>query len=392
MRWSNARHSLALPLGTSSMTITLDDKGDIAAKRNLICKEAIEKGADYIFMLGDDVIVPGNAVLQMLGRKKDLITGVYWTKNNPTHPYIWKGLQRGPYMDWKAGELFKVDFAGCDCLLIRTEILKTIPYPWFSLDWVWSDRQQPPTGLETEDFHFYLKAAKVGYDLWCDSSIQCLHEDRDGGMLFGLNQDMPQAGSTPSDKYKGKKIANLGCGVDVPFFDFECTIDRYDINDKVKPDYRCDLRQLPCEDEKYDVVYSQHVLEHFGRYEMQSVLKEWLRILKVGGEIIIKVPNLEYAMKRILEQKSDHYEWWQMYGSQSDDYDFHKVGFTLNKLKKLLELNECLTDVTVKLDNEINIEARATKAKNTDIFVLTDWWNDIHSKKPYWQSMKEQYE
>jgi len=391
MKWSNARHSIALPLGTSSMTITLDDSGDIAAKRNLICKEALEKGADYIFMLGDDVIIPGNAVLQMLSRKKDLCTGVYWTKNNPTHPYIWKGLQRGPYMDWKAGEFFEVDFAGCDCLLIKTEILRQIPYPWFSIDWVWSDQQKAPSGLETEDFHFYLKAAKAGFNLWCDSSIQCLHEDRESGMMFGLSQDMQQAGSEKERKYKGKLIADLGCGVDVPYFDYECTIDRYDISDKVKPTYRCDLRQLPVEDEKYDVVYSQHVLEHFGRYEMQAILKEWLRILKVGGEFIVKVPNLEFALKNILDQKSTHYEWWQIYGGQSGDYDFHKVGFTVAKLKKLLELNDCLSDIVVEAKDE-NIEAHATKKKNTDIFVLTDWWNDIHKEKPYYEKMKELYE
>ncbi len=390
MKWSNARHSLQLPLGTSSTNIVLDDSGNIAAKRNLICKTALEQGADWLFMLGDDVIIPSNAVLQMLTRNKPLITGVYWTKTDPTHPYLWKGLQRGPYFDWKAGELFQLDFAGCDCLLIKTEILKNIEYPWFSIDWVWDQGQASPTGLETEDFYFYLKAKKAGYDLWCDSTVQCLHEDRNTGRMYGLSTDMPQAGVEIDRKYQSKRIADLGCGVNVPYFDYECEVKRFDIDGNVKPDIRCDLRQIPEADETFDVVHSQHVLEHFGRYEAQSIIREWTRILKVGGEFIINVPNLKYAIKNLYEGKSSHYEWWQLYGKQSSEYDFHKTGFVPGTLENLLNAEKCLGDVKVVEENE-NIKATAIKKNSQERFILTEWWNETQ-QKPYIEKVKEPYE
>jgi predicted SAM-dependent methyltransferase len=384
MMWANARAHLAFPLGSCAVDITIGDRGnfeEISAARNIIVKDAIEKKAEYVFFLGDDVIVPPNTVLQLLSREKDIITGIYWTKNWPTHPYLWQGLQKGPYLDWKAGELFKVDFAGCDCLLVNMRVFKEVKFPWFSRDWLWDKGQDKPSELATEDFYFYLKAQKAGFDLWADTSIQCLHEDRASRMTFGLTEDMPQAGGQPNENYKGKRIADLGSGRHTPFFNQEAEIVRFDIDESVNPDFRCDLRQIPQPDESFDVVHSQHVLEHFGRHDAQKLIHEWIRILKVGGEIIVRVPNLMFAMKNLIEGKSSHYEWWQIYGAQQSEYDFHKNGFTTGTLKKLLEIESCLDDIEVVEKNE-NIEAKAVKKKSQTLPILTEWWNETHNVPP----------
>jgi len=372
IKWAQARAHLGFPLGSSAVDIYIENE-EIANARNAIVKQALDVKADYVFFLGDDVLAPGNSVVQLLSRNVDMVTGIYWTKGYPTRPYIWKGLQRGEYLDWKAGEFFEIDFAGVDCTLIKTDVFRKVEYPWFSRDWLWNSDQVKPSEIATEDFYFYLKAKKAGFNLWADTSVQCAHEDRPSGALFTLTTDMPQAGAVSTGEYKGLKVADLGCGVDTPHFDFDCTVVRFDISDKVKPNVRCDLHDIPEPDESYDVAHSRHVLEHFGRHEAGALIHEWSRILKVGGKLIINVPNLLFAMRNILDAKSKHYEWWQLYGAQQNPYDFHKNGFIPRTLENLLKSEKCLGNVEVIEEGE-NLRATAIKVKQIEKFVLTEWW------------------
>ena len=50
-----------------------------------------------------------------------------------------------------------------------------------------------------------------------------------------------------------------------------------------------DLREMPYEDAFFDLIYCQSVLEHISNYE--EALKEFHRVLKPGGKLIIRVHN-----------------------------------------------------------------------------------------------------
>lgn len=394
--WARAYRHLGCPLGSSAAEIEVRDK-PIAAARNEIMGTAIASGADYVFMLSDDVIVPGDTIIKLLQRlwdnpEIDMVTGVYWTKGDPTQPYIWRGMQRGPYLDWKAGEFFPVDFAGCDCLLIRlSPEMKALGPEWFNTEWLWEPTQEKPSELATEDFYFYTKARDAGLKLWCDTNAQCLHEDRASGRLFGLTNEMPQCGAEPLDLpdpgVDGKlvQVADIGCGRETPYFGptEKVKITRFDGDEGVRPDYRCDIRHLPVPDQSYDAVHTRHVLEHFGRAEVRRVLDEWCRILRVGGELYLSVPNFLHAINWIQKMEMgeaalDKYPWWQVYGAQSDHYDFHKNGFTPKRLKLLLENAGYLENVeVVEVNDGVNLRARARKASHPKPYALTPAWDHI---------------
>ena len=64
-----------------------------------------------------------------------------------------------------------------------------------------------------------------------------------------------------------------------------------DWNDLAKPDVKHNLNQFPYpfEDNKFDEIMASHVLEHLDK--PFDVMKEFHRILKPGGQLIIKVPH-----------------------------------------------------------------------------------------------------
>lgn len=64
-----------------------------------------------------------------------------------------------------------------------------------------------------------------------------------------------------------------------------------------KPDIECDLRSIPLTDGYADSAYAIHVLEHFYRYETERVLKEWVRLLRPGGQLVIEVPCLDKVLR-----------------------------------------------------------------------------------------------
>lgn len=64
-----------------------------------------------------------------------------------------------------------------------------------------------------------------------------------------------------------------------------------DARSECKPDVVANVRDLPFDDESFELVRASHVLEHFPPHEMPNVLREWWRVLKPGGYLVIAVPN-----------------------------------------------------------------------------------------------------
>jgi predicted SAM-dependent methyltransferase len=89
-----------------------------------------------------------------------------------------------------------------------------------------------------------------------------------------------------------QKFLNLGCGgfrpegwVNADFFCFR---------KRDRPDWMLDLRYpLPCHDNYWDGIFSEHTLEHLSPQQAEALLQELYRVLKPGRWIRLSVPDLE---------------------------------------------------------------------------------------------------
>lgn len=108
---------------------------------------------------------------------------------------------------------------------------------------------------------------------------------------------------------------NLGSG---PYLlDGYVNIDRLNGDGKIKGIEYGDILKLDYADGTVDEIYSSHVLQCFAsRTSVPVALKEWHRILKPGGTLIVEVPTILPMLKDYLVGKIPHDLFVQgMYGA-----------------------------------------------------------------------------
>ena len=115
-----------------------------------------------------------------------------------------------------------------------------------------------------------------------------------------------------------------------------------------KPDVLCDLHRLESfEDGTADEILAVHVVEHFWRWEVVDVLREWARVLKPGGSMILECPNLLSACQQFLADPEafsgpgpeGQRTMWVLYGDPRwrDPLMVHRWGYTPRSLARIMD-------------------------------------------------------
>jgi predicted SAM-dependent methyltransferase len=100
---------------------------------------------------------------------------------------------------------------------------------------------------------------------------------------------------------------------------------------------RASMWALPFKDNSIDSIWSSHALEHVGVYQVAPTLKEWHRVLKPKQKVIVSVPNFDYVAKYWLTGADRAWAEAMVFGTQSDEGQFHKCAFTAASLRSDLE-------------------------------------------------------
>ena len=117
-----------------------------------------------------------------------------------------------------------------------------------------------------------------------------------------------------------------------------------------KVDIQADLRKIPLFNETADEITAIHVFEHFHYWEAAEVLKEWHRLLKPGGALIMELPDLLRCCQNFVDQcngeqvgrpgrNPDQLTYWGIYGDPraENPYMCHKWGWTPKTLSAFLK-------------------------------------------------------
>lgn len=149
---------------------------------------------------------------------------------------------------------------------------------------------------------------------------------------------------------KPDECLNLGCGARI--LDGFTNIDKYYMSPSVK---NYDMYQLPYSDNTINLIFSAQSLEHLPIRYAKMALKDWFRVLKPNGKLVLMVPDLNIIMTKLLDEEylsEEHYNWYMytLFGYQIhsgirdfkldhpiDPGQFHTCGFSKYKLTNELK-------------------------------------------------------
>jgi len=126
---------------------------------------------------------------------------------------------------------------------------------------------------------------------------------------------------------------------------------RFDIDKNVKPDIEGTLTDMNLVNTgSVDAVYSSHNIEHVFPHEVPIVLREFHRVLKVDGIVVITCPDLQSVCEAVVEDKLFEPLYVSpagpispidiLYGhrdaiERGNEYMAHKCGFTYSSINSL---------------------------------------------------------
>jgi len=126
---------------------------------------------------------------------------------------------------------------------------------------------------------------------------------------------------------------NLGCGKKRIEGWINC-----DLHDS---DMDMDIRHLPFDDNSADEIMVIHCVEHFYVHEIMKILREWRRVLKPDGIIVLELPCLDNILGHFMTGSTNKFTMQGLYGSPSSHKDgepaLHKWCWSKGKFRELLE-------------------------------------------------------
>lgn len=136
MEWVLARFGQIIPVNWSQVMMTqylnsfVPIHYTVANAQNLIVKEVIEKDFEWLLLIEQDNVLPADAFIRWnkYMRKGDfpVVSGLYYTKWNPTEPLVFRGRGNSVYDEFKIGDKVWVDAVPTGSVLISGKLLKAM--------------------------------------------------------------------------------------------------------------------------------------------------------------------------------------------------------------------------------------------------------------------------
>jgi hypothetical protein len=226
MEWAAARYGMAVPSNFSKvdmqqyMSSFIPIRYTIADAQNMIINEAVQSGYEWLLLIEDDTIPPPDGLIRfneyIRHAKYPVVSGLYFTRSDPSDPMVYRGRGNSFYTKWKLGDLVWADGVPTGMLLLSCKLLKLmwIDAPeymcgefkvkrvmntplktWFNEE---SGAQETLTGTSDLDFctrviegDYLTKAgwpelAKKKYPFLIDTNLYCKHIDRLTGTQYPL--------------------------------------------------------------------------------------------------------------------------------------------------------------------------------------------------------------
>lgn len=169
--------------------------GGTASACNDLCRLALEMGATWLVIVGDDAAFLPGAIERLTGWEQPIVAALSFARYAPITPTVYSGnagngkklidvhgvaawVRQHPELIQRNAPalldpaphdaLLEVDVAGSHVMAIRYDVLETLEPPWF-------ERKERGEAAAGEDFYFCHKARAAGFPVHVDRSVIAGH-------------------------------------------------------------------------------------------------------------------------------------------------------------------------------------------------------------------------
>lgn len=101
---------------------------------------------------------------------------------------------------------------------------------------------------------------------------------------------------------------------------------------------RGDIRKLDFDDNTVEIIVAKNILQVFSHREFPKILLEWKRVLKLGGTLILSVPDLKSILEAYTNNELNFGETQvALFGNQANEFDYFYNGFDEYSITSSLE-------------------------------------------------------
>jgi len=136
-------------------------------------------------------------------------------------------------------------------------------------------------------------------------------------------------------------------------------------------DDRADLvgsvTKLSLPDDKVDEIYAIHLFEHIHRLEALDALKEWHRILKVGGKLVLELPCLDKICAMIVAgEEKPGLTLFGIFGDvrEKSPYMLHRWCYSAKELAALMQEAGFTVEISDPVFHIVQRDMRVTGVKH----------------------------
>lgn len=155
--------------GVDEQTIAFNMSSNciVNVAREMLAKDALERGATHLLLLDDDMEFPPAAFCRLASHELAIVGSNYRMKKRVREfvSCAEDGATRVPTNEDSTG-LERVRFIGFGLCLIERRVFEDLERPWFPVPWA-EDRQD----FVGEDVMFCLRAANAGYESYIDHDL-----------------------------------------------------------------------------------------------------------------------------------------------------------------------------------------------------------------------------
>lgn len=148
--------------------IFMDASTVLLTQRERLATQALEINSDYILWLDSDIVFPATTAFRLLAHNESVVAANYIRRQLPPKGVAYEkiGNWQDPLSFEVQDTLVEVEGIGMGCMLIKTDIFKEIPKPWF--EFTWTPESNDFLG---EDMNLCQKINEAGYQIKVDTVL-----------------------------------------------------------------------------------------------------------------------------------------------------------------------------------------------------------------------------